>query len=248
MVKSRYIGDGHRTFNRYPYNGYINPCYWVDDHPLLYGNNGSLDPGTYKNHVVSPLEVNHHLKKLCKFLFWLVVSTHLKNISQIGSFPQVGVNIKNIWNHHLVTNARLRSKKKVVDSLPPAFSKHDPLDLQGRIPWNTMSTHDFTLKPRRISSFFSRIFRYFSSCRGGGDQPPKGLVFHSIHMVYFRTFTIDLSQMYVEIYHTWMVWIWSSCIASALLPVRDDLLTGRCFFQHRLVSEESGLVSENPEV
>ena len=45
-VKSRYIGDGHPTFNRNPYNGYINPYYWVDDHPLLYGNNGSLDPGT----------------------------------------------------------------------------------------------------------------------------------------------------------------------------------------------------------
>ena len=30
-----------------PYNGYINPYYWVDDHPLLYGNNGSLDPSTY---------------------------------------------------------------------------------------------------------------------------------------------------------------------------------------------------------
>ena len=30
-----------------PYNGYINPYYWVDDHPLLYGNIGSLDPGTY---------------------------------------------------------------------------------------------------------------------------------------------------------------------------------------------------------
>ena len=30
-----------------PYDGYINPYYWVDDHPLLYGNNGSLDPGTY---------------------------------------------------------------------------------------------------------------------------------------------------------------------------------------------------------
>ena len=24
-----------------PYNGYINPYYWVDDHPLSYGNNGS---------------------------------------------------------------------------------------------------------------------------------------------------------------------------------------------------------------
>ena len=30
MVKSRYIGDGHPTFNRNPYNGYINPYYWVD--------------------------------------------------------------------------------------------------------------------------------------------------------------------------------------------------------------------------
>ena len=47
MVKSRYIGDGHPTFNRNPYNGYINPYYWVDDHSLLYGNNGSLDPGTH---------------------------------------------------------------------------------------------------------------------------------------------------------------------------------------------------------
>ena len=32
-----------------PYNGYINPYYWVDDHPLLYGNNGSLDPSTFHN-------------------------------------------------------------------------------------------------------------------------------------------------------------------------------------------------------
>ena len=28
-------------------------------------------------------------------------SIHLKNISQIGSFPQIGVWIKNLWNHHL---------------------------------------------------------------------------------------------------------------------------------------------------
>ena len=48
MVKSRYIGDGHPTFSRNPYNGYINPYYWVDDHPLLYGDNGSLDPSTHE--------------------------------------------------------------------------------------------------------------------------------------------------------------------------------------------------------
>ena len=46
MVKSRYIGDGHRTFNGNPYNGYINPYYWVDEFIPLYGKNGSLDPAT----------------------------------------------------------------------------------------------------------------------------------------------------------------------------------------------------------
>ena len=32
---------------------------------------------------------------------WWVVSTYLKNIGQIGSFPQVGMNIKNLWNHQV---------------------------------------------------------------------------------------------------------------------------------------------------
>ena len=36
-----------------------------------------------------------------KMTNWSVVSTHLKNIRQSGNLPQVGVNIKNIWNHHL---------------------------------------------------------------------------------------------------------------------------------------------------
>ena len=45
------IGDGNNpTFNDgNPYNGYTNPYYWVDDHPLLYRNNASLDPGTFKD-------------------------------------------------------------------------------------------------------------------------------------------------------------------------------------------------------
>ena len=41
--------------------------------------------------------------KLSMVINKLVVSTHLKNISQIGSFTQVGMNIENIWNHDLVT-------------------------------------------------------------------------------------------------------------------------------------------------
>ena len=31
-----------------------------------------------------------------------MVTTHLKNISQNGNLPQIGMEIKNIWNHHLV--------------------------------------------------------------------------------------------------------------------------------------------------
>ena len=31
----------------HPYDGYINPYYWVDDHPLTQGTNVSLDPSTY---------------------------------------------------------------------------------------------------------------------------------------------------------------------------------------------------------
>ena len=56
MVKSRYIGDGHPTFNRNPYNWYKKPYYWVDDHPLLYGNIGSLDNGT--SEYLSDSEIN----------------------------------------------------------------------------------------------------------------------------------------------------------------------------------------------
>ena len=40
MVIPPLVGD--------PYNGYINPYYWLDDHPPSYGNHGSLDPGTYE--------------------------------------------------------------------------------------------------------------------------------------------------------------------------------------------------------
>ena len=43
-------------------------------------------------------------------------TTHLKNMSQNGNLPEVGVNIKNIWNHHIVLapmlNFRFFSLKK----------------------------------------------------------------------------------------------------------------------------------------
>ena len=80
MVKSRYIGDGHPTFNRNPYNGYLNPYYWVDDHPLLYGNNGSLDPGTYINGISLQ---SRSLANLC-LSGWLP-SIHRPSVLQLTS-------------------------------------------------------------------------------------------------------------------------------------------------------------------
>ena len=42
-------------------------------------------------------------KIFSQMVVWLVVEpTHLKNISQNGNLPQIGLKIKNIWNHHLV--------------------------------------------------------------------------------------------------------------------------------------------------
>ena len=41
-----------------PYNGYINPYYWVDDHPALYGNNGSLDPSTFSKWLITMVIVS----------------------------------------------------------------------------------------------------------------------------------------------------------------------------------------------
>ena len=55
------------------------------------------------NWIISPIFGGKNHNKLKKppprKNLWLVVSTDLKNISQIGSFPQVRMKIKNIWNH-----------------------------------------------------------------------------------------------------------------------------------------------------
>ena len=66
-------------FNRNPYNGYINPYYWVDDHPLLYGNNGSLDPGTYG--VYSIIDVDATLNK--DSLYVAINSLYINSLTEL---------------------------------------------------------------------------------------------------------------------------------------------------------------------
>ncbi len=82
-----------------PYNGYINPYYWVDDHPLLYGNNGSLDPGA--NGCLEFGIVHCQSAKLrVKSAFWS--DDMLRH--EIGAHvrwkkPGTQVSSKNVWTH-----------------------------------------------------------------------------------------------------------------------------------------------------
>jgi len=58
------------------------------------GPDSCLASGTWTDSCgVTPAQL-HSKQALLNNLNWLVVSTHLKNISQIGSFPQIGVKIK----------------------------------------------------------------------------------------------------------------------------------------------------------
>ena len=66
---------------------------------------------------------------------WLVVSTHLKNISQIGSFPQVGVKIEKQFE---TTTQRVMLQSKIrpfcVSQLDDSMTPFLPQDLG--ISWN----------------------------------------------------------------------------------------------------------------
>ena len=92
--------------NPYTYNGHIHP-YWVDDHPLLYGNNGrplhtywiNSTPWIMKNWSLDVFihgTVDHHV-----LVGGWVFNSSDKYARQIGNLPQVGVKIKIVWNHHL---------------------------------------------------------------------------------------------------------------------------------------------------
>ena len=97
--KSRFAGDGHPTLNRNPYNRYYKTLllgWWPS--PIIYGNNGSLDPGTddvwritcIGGFFVCPyihqegIRVNNQLWDLGIFSGWI---SH--RISPTWIFPQI---------------------------------------------------------------------------------------------------------------------------------------------------------------
>ena len=71
-----------------PYNGYINPYYWVDDHPLLYGNNGSLDPGTYVK------TKKHNSVHHCRSLQYTPTKRPLYNLKALYSPSYIAITLQ----------------------------------------------------------------------------------------------------------------------------------------------------------
>ena len=56
------------------------------------------------------------------------VSTHLKNISQIRSFPQVGVEISNLWNHHQEKDSKADWKQLSSDQNHVTWTMSNPVN------------------------------------------------------------------------------------------------------------------------
>ena len=90
--KSRFFGDGMviPPLNRNPYNGYINPYYWVDfSHPLLYGNNGSLDSSNARRsdpHCENAPDAGGGVKspiKQVSYAYDLKPNKHIKSITHL---------------------------------------------------------------------------------------------------------------------------------------------------------------------
>ena len=115
--------------NRCPHvwnKNWIHPFYQASKQPGFTTN--SLSP---PDHGISPYGVDATFSDLVKVaelkgcsvriqrrdiwvfpkIIWLVVSTHLKNISQMGNLPQIVVKIKKNWNHHLVVDRPFFWKK-----------------------------------------------------------------------------------------------------------------------------------------
>ena len=146
-----------------------------------------------------------HLQPL--WLIWLVVSTHLKHISQNGNLPQIGVKIKNVWNHHLVYDVWYCSVVVLSHLLLMYYSSHPsfcgflcplkPKEISPIFCWPCISL--VWGSGRALALHLGRCFLYL---------PPENQSqviqdwIYTIYpfpdaqcMVYLPTFTINFSQM-----------------------------------------------------
>ena len=110
-----------------------------------------------------------------------MVSTPLKNISQKGNLPQIGVKIKNVWNHHPDVCVLVRSPSSRV----PAKSI-----------WLPQRLHDTNSTK--------------STVHGGGADKEMGVsrgISHRIHVWYIYLHLPYKLLKCRYVYHAWILWV-----------------------------------------
>ena len=119
----KWIAYNGKPFKNGCFGGFSNPYFRFNTHlhtwrfhaskknpPIRTGGLKFPSAMVHNNSLPSPPLFFRCDTLVLRTVIWLVVSTHLKNISHIGSFPQVGVKIKNLWNHHLVISDESKTK------------------------------------------------------------------------------------------------------------------------------------------
>ena len=137
---------------------------------------------------------------------WLVVSTQLKNMSQNENLPQIGVKIKNIWNHHLVTLLGINISHQIhhfwVDDFP--FPKVGHVrSLEGKY------NHNGTIISEWKTSYFSSM-RNLIPCHT--PPPPPTNIFPPRWLGKWSSFLFLLCR-----------WKRSSSFLKCFMRPRDDL-------------------------
>ena len=161
MVKSRYIGDklippliGILIMG--PYKPLRN---WVDDHPLLYGNNGSLDPGTYWlthhqdstmwfHRTTSPWATDHMFWACLKYNEWSKSHPKIDNKNLTPFIPFIP---------HLSTkqtNTHFYSPKKLAG---PTRREWGSLNLYWLVYWGWNFPHSLRVGPARLWSISANL-------------------------------------------------------------------------------------------
>ena len=94
---------------------------------------------------------------LCPKNDYLVDSSHLRNISQIGNLPQVGVKIKNLWNHLDDYSHHLTSSQTSILRTPPHQKNNTMQYISTMVDLITVQLH---VKKKKESFIFQpSIFR-----------------------------------------------------------------------------------------
>ena len=139
----------------------------------------------------------------------MVVSTHLKNISQIGSFPQVGMKIKNVWNHRpvilYIPNNQVFLMLNYSD-LARWFSASTDTPKQGIDPWNHFTAETICHYLKKTRCYYTHLKAagfFWKSAIPWKNRKMPGLVQGISHMFLFQCQPTVVTKLIFRLGQLW---------------------------------------------